>query len=187
MPTSAPGYQRCGTDSTGWLATVHPARGTRIRDSNICFQSSSNLCATTLAIKTCTCSYDGGVTEVQMYKLPQPSQDYSAYCATSDTLPPPPPPPPVTPIQPFPPVAPPVPPLPPPPPTPPVPPSTPPPGLPPLPFPPAPPPGCTRSCSCHPIPASYDGIFSAPFHAFFLPPGSTLTQGCHNFGACAIP
>ena len=46
---------------------------------------------------------------------------------------------------------------------------------------------CSQSCSCHSVPTSpdYFGRFGTSLLPFFLSPGVTLSEGCHNFGACA--
>ena len=94
MQSTAPGYQRCGTDRTGWLATPHPPLGSAPRESRVCFHySTSNYCYQSIIIKACACSYDGGATTTYMYKLPQPPDCNAAYCGTTAPAPPNPPPP----------------------------------------------------------------------------------------------
>lgn len=93
MPTTPPGYQRCGGQRPGWMAAPHAAVGNHARAAQVCFQtSSSSYCGYRTTIETCTCSYDAGSTVTHLYKLPRSYTSYCNYCVTTDAMPPPPPP-----------------------------------------------------------------------------------------------
>ena len=88
MPTAPPGWQRCGTNSTGWLATPHPPVGAAPRSSIVCFHTgreSSLYCSATAEAEVCACSYDG-VSETYTYRLIQPWACPAAYCGTDDDM-----------------------------------------------------------------------------------------------------
>ena len=96
MPQSPVSFQRCGTHSTGWLATPTPPIGAPAEQGQVCFVYHSNRCYWRTTIEVCTCSYDGGLTPTVVYKLPRPPTCHAAYCGTTASMPPPPPPPPLS-------------------------------------------------------------------------------------------
>ena len=117
MPIAPPGWQRCGTLHTSWLATPHAPVGVAPREGTVCFQTGQDLslsCSTTAEVSTCSCSYDGGKSITYLYRFKPPWSCPAAYCATDagfqsndesarpsppppEPKPPPPPPPPPSP------------------------------------------------------------------------------------------
>ena len=62
MPTAPPGWRRCGSQNTGWLATPHPPVGSAPREGVVCFQTGNapeHYCGHTARVRTCSCAYDG--------------------------------------------------------------------------------------------------------------------------------
>ena len=85
LPTAPPGFQRCGSQNTGWLATPHPPVGAAPRHGVVCFQTgphSADTCGATASIEVCACSYDGGMSQTFTYRLVAPWACPAAYCAT---------------------------------------------------------------------------------------------------------
>jgi len=84
-----PGWRRCGSMHTGWLATSHPPMGAAPREGTVCFQTgadSSLACAVTAVAYTCACSYDGGASLTYAYRFFAPWACPAAYCATDEGL-----------------------------------------------------------------------------------------------------
>jgi len=95
MPITAPPFQSCGTTNPGWLATSHATLGSPPRYGRVCFRTGpgpTETCTKSVEVRTCSCSYDNGVTTTHLYQLPRPPDCDSAYCAAYPALPPPPPP-----------------------------------------------------------------------------------------------
>ena len=107
MATSYPGNKRCGGRRPGWSTMPHPAPGEAARKGRVCFGEGSYGCHWNVHFEMCTCSYDGGVTDIFLYRLYRAVVDYGVYCGATGGMPPPPPSPPASP--PLPPVPPPVP------------------------------------------------------------------------------
>ena len=56
MPTSPVGNAKCGTMTTGWLATPHPPVGGAPRNGTVCFQTAATeafICEVTTVIEVC--------------------------------------------------------------------------------------------------------------------------------------
>ena len=75
MPVEPPGQGACGTSGAGFLATTHAALGAAPTSGTACFDQGAALdvCAVSVAIELCTCSFDQGATLTYFYRLPRPA------------------------------------------------------------------------------------------------------------------